>query len=189
MTSLSACLCRHKRSRPTDTSIRDCRRAMIQTTVRLPKSNVAVCESVMFALLFLSTRMPPAEVTRAACRDPASSAPCRACTQSPTILLPYHEGAPAARVMSGQMHRRRPGPYCSRGIWGRRVRRVALSCGSSRDFDEADVPSIPSRITRSRARTRCGVLRRCMPTCTTRLCFRAAASMVSPSTTSTLIGF
>ena len=42
---------------------------------------------------------------------------------------------------------------------------------------------------RSRAVTRCGVLRRCMPTCTTRLYLRAAASIAWPSTTSTLIGF
>src|SRR5918992_1574630 len=51
------------------------------------------------------------------------------------------------------------------------------------------VPSRPSLMMRSRARTRWGVLRRCMPTCTTRLYFRAAASIAWPSTTSTLIGF
>ncbi len=39
------------------------------------------------------------------------------------------------------------------------------------------------------ASIRCGVLRRWVPTCTTRLCSRAAASMASPSFTSTLIGF
>ena len=42
---------------------------------------------------------------------------------------------------------------------------------------------------RSRASIRCGVLRRWVPTCTTRLCLRAAASIAWPSTTSTLIGF
>ena len=42
---------------------------------------------------------------------------------------------------------------------------------------------------RSRASIRCGVLRRCVPTWTTRLCLRAAASMAWPSITSTLIGF
>ena len=36
---------------------------------------------------------------------------------------------------------------------------------------------------------RCGVLRRCVPTCTTRLYLRAAASMAWPSTMSTLMGF
>jgi hypothetical protein len=44
-------------------------------------------------------------------------------------------------------------------------------------------------ITRSIASIRCGVLRRCMPTCTTRPCLRAAATIASPSRTSTLIGF
>ncbi len=34
----------------------------------------------------------------------------------------------------------------------------------------------------SRASIRCGVLRRCVPTCTTRLCLRAAASIAWPST-------
>ena len=42
---------------------------------------------------------------------------------------------------------------------------------------------------RSRASIRCGVLRRWVPTCTTRLYLRAAASIASPSFTSTLIGF
>src|SRR5438034_1126896 len=36
------------------------------------------------------------------------------------------------------------------------------------------VPSFFSLMTRSRHSTRCGVLRRCVPTCTTRLCLRAA---------------
>ena len=36
---------------------------------------------------------------------------------------------------------------------------------------------------------RWGVLLRWVPTCTTRLYFRAAATMASPSSTSTLIGF
>ena len=40
-----------------------------------------------------------------------------------------------------------------------------------------------------RASTRCGVLRRCVPTCTTRLYLRAAASIAWPSAMSTLIGF
>ena len=39
------------------------------------------------------------------------------------------------------------------------------------------------------ASIRCGVLRRCVPTCTTRLCLRAAASIAWPSATSMLIGF
>ena len=51
------------------------------------------------------------------------------------------------------------------------------------------MPSLPSRIMRSRAVIRCGVLRRCIPTWTTRLYFRAAASIAWPSTTSTLTGF
>ena len=44
-------------------------------------------------------------------------------------------------------------------------------------------------MTLSRASIRCGVLRRCVPICTTRLCLRAAASIAWPSATSTLIGF
>ena len=36
----------------------------------------------------------------------------------------------------------------------------------------------------SRASTRCGVLRRCVPTCTTRPCLRAAATILWPSTMS-----
>jgi hypothetical protein len=41
----------------------------------------------------------------------------------------------------------------------------------------------------SRASIKCGVLRRCVPTCTTRLCLRAAASIAWHSTTSTPMGF
>ena len=36
---------------------------------------------------------------------------------------------------------------------------------------------------------KCGVLLRCVPTCTTRPCFRAAATIASPSSTSRLMGF
>ena len=50
------------------------------------------------------------------------------------------------------------------------------------------VPSRPS-CTILRASMRCGVLRRCVPTCTTRLYFRAAANIAWPSTISTLMGF
>ena len=50
-------------------------------------------------------------------------------------------------------------------------------------------PSLPARTMSSRASIRCGVLRRCVPTCTTRPLRRAAASIAWLSTTSTLVGF
>jgi hypothetical protein len=51
------------------------------------------------------------------------------------------------------------------------------------------LPSFPALMMVSRASIRCGVLRRCVPTWTTRLCLRAAATIAWPSTTSVLIGF
>ena len=52
-----------------------------------------------------------------------------------------------------------------------------------------DLPSMPESTMFRLASTQCGVLLRWVPTCTTRPCFRAAATIASPSITSQLIGF
>src|SRR3954467_5022261 len=61
------------------------------TTCRSPKSKVAVCVSEMFALLFLSTRIPPDELTdfgapRSSIQRTVSSMWMH---MSPIIPLPY----------------------------------------------------------------------------------------------------
>ena len=106
-----------------------------------------------------------------------------------------HERPPASRMDERVVrpHRRRARSTSrSRGSRAARCRADCLgrACGSSSR-------SRPGRSCRAclrgrsgrGPRSRCGVLRRWVPTCTTRLCLRAAASMAWPSTTSTLIGF
>ena len=70
------------------------------------------------------------------------------------------------RWLAGPAGTRRP----SRSSCGCRRRRPCRAC--------------PLSMYRSRASSRCGVLRRCRPTCTVRLYLRAAATMACPSTTS-----
>src|SRR5436190_13216945 len=62
-----------------------------QTTDRSPNSNDAVCVSVMLALLFLSTRMPPEETTRLGQPSPTIQRTMSSMWMhmSPTIPLPY----------------------------------------------------------------------------------------------------
>jgi len=58
---------------------------------RSPKSNVAVCVSVMLARLFLSTRMPPEELIRVGVpRSSSQRTMSSMCTHmSPTMPLLY----------------------------------------------------------------------------------------------------
>ena len=71
-----------------------------QTTFRSPKSKVAVCVSVMFALLFLSTRMPPVEATRlrpAQVEHPADHVEHVDAHVADDAVAVLHERPPAAR--------------------------------------------------------------------------------------------
>ena len=70
----------------------------------------------MFALLFLSTRMPPEELMRAGMpRSIIQRTMSSMCTHmSPTMPLPYSLNARQLRGMHERVvgaHRRRPGPH------------------------------------------------------------------------------
>ena len=115
---------------------------------------------------------------------------------SPTMPLPYSMNARQPRGWTMRVvrpHRRRAGPHLVIEI--SRAARCPADCrgracgNSSKSRPWPILPSLPCVDDLSRASTRCGVLRRCVPTCTTRLCLRAAASIAWPSATSTLIGF
>ena len=75
---------------------------------RSPKSNVAVCVSEMFALLFLSTRMPPEESTDLGQPRPSIQRTMSSMWthMSPTIPLPYSMNARQERGWTSLLYGR-----------------------------------------------------------------------------------
>ena len=100
----------------------------------------------------------------------------------------FHEGPPPALVRQAVVGPQRggAGPHFVVEVVGHRLRAAGCrwpACGSSsRPRRGRSCRAGRLLMIFSRASTRCGVLRRCVPTCTTRLCLRAAASIACPST-------
>ena len=121
-----------------------------QTTFRSPKSNVAVWVSGMFALLALSTRMPPVELIRFG--QPRSSIQRTMSSMwmhmSPTMPLPYSMNARQPRgwtIGVVRPHRGRPGPHLVVEVsGGLRVGRVAVGTHVvvAVDLDQADLAEL-----------------------------------------------
>ena len=166
-------------------------------TFRSSYSNVAVCVSLMFDLPPFSTKMPPLDDTRFGQPRPSiqrvviEHVNAHVAHDAVPIL---HESPPPADVREPVVRpqRGRAGPHFVVEKFGHRdSRRIAVRPHvviaaniDLRDLaEQAGLDDVLLRFDQMRA------CFRCVPTCTTRLCLRAAATIASPSSTSRLIGF
>jgi hypothetical protein len=128
------------------------------------------------------TRVRPAEV-----QHPAHHVEHVDAHVADDAVAVLHEGPPAARVdeLVVGPHRRRAGPHLVVEVLGGSVSGGILAGPHvvvAVDLDQPDLAELALLDDPSRASIRCGVLRRCVPTCTTRPYLRAAASIAWPST-------